>query len=75
MTLQALPRRVASLSPSTPACATGRLPTASSRLWPNLSAETQTQLAQLLAQLMRRMQPADDATRRGSAHADDIERR
>lgn len=73
MTLQALPRRVASLSPSTPACASGRL--ASSRLWPNLSAETQTQLAQLLAQLMRRMQPADDATRRGSAHADDIERR
>jgi hypothetical protein len=28
-----------------------------------------------VAQLMRRMQPTDDATRRGSAHADDIERR
>jgi len=75
MTFQALPRRVASPPPSIPACVPSRLPTASSRLWPNLSAETQTQLAQLVAQLMRRMQPTDDATRRGSAHADDIERR
>ena len=42
-------------------------------LWPNLPAETQTQLAQLVAQLMRRIQRAEDAAPREIAHADDIE--
>ena len=38
-----------------------------------LPAETQTQLAQLVAQLMRRVQRAEDAAPREIAHADDIE--
>jgi hypothetical protein len=69
---QALPRRVASLSRSIPVCASDRLQTATPGLWPNLPVETQTQIAQL-AQLMRRMQRAEDAARREITHADDIE--
>ncbi len=69
---QALPRRVASLSRSTPVRASDRLQTASG-LWPNLPVKTQTQIAQLMAQLMRRMQRAEDTARREIAHADDIE--
>jgi hypothetical protein len=70
---QALPRRVASLSQSTLVCASDRPPTASLGLWPNLPATTQTQIAQLMAQLIRRMQRAEDTARREIAHADDIE--
>ena len=73
MTIQVLPRRVASLPPSIPVCVTSRLPTLSPRIWPNLPADTQTQLAQLVAQLMRRIQRAEDAAPREIAHADDIE--
>jgi hypothetical protein len=70
---RALPRRVASLSRSIPVCASDRLQTATPGLWPNLPVETQTQIAQLMAQLMRRMQLAEDAARREITHADDIE--
>jgi hypothetical protein len=73
MTLQALPRRVASLPRSIPVCASDRLQTTSPGLWPNLPAKTQTQIAQLMAQLMRRMQRAERAAKREIAHADDIE--
>lgn len=70
---QALPRRVASLSRSTPVRASDRLETATPGLWPNLPLKTQTQIAQLMAQLMQRMQRAEDTARREITHADDIE--
>jgi hypothetical protein len=57
MAAQALPRRVASPPLSIPAGASRQLPMAPPRLWPNLSVETQTQIARTLAELMRRIQP------------------
>ena len=60
-----LPRRVASPA-STPTPA--RLP----RPWPNLPAETQAQIAHVLAALLRRM-PANSAIEE-SPHADGLER-
>jgi hypothetical protein len=72
MTLQALPRRVASLSPSTPTHAHGRLSTVCPRLWPNLSGEAQTQLAQAMAQLLRRHRRMEEVLRTEVANADDI---
>lgn len=40
------------------------------RLWPNLKAETQRQVAQLLATLLRRSQPDQPAPVEESRHAD-----
>lgn len=57
MVAQALPRRVVSPPLSMPAGSLGQLPMAHPRLWPNLSAETQTQIARTLAELMKRMRP------------------
>jgi hypothetical protein len=36
------------------------------RLWPNLPSETQTQMAQLLGELLCRMEPRDGLTRETS---------
>jgi hypothetical protein len=45
------------------------------RLWPNLSTETQTQIAQILAALLRRVQAIPDRPGTGVGRADQIERR
>jgi hypothetical protein len=74
MSLQALPcRRVASPPPIT-ATKINRFRVASSYLWPNLSPETQTQIARILAELLRRMLPTDVAPGREMARDDRRER-
>jgi len=45
------------------------------RLWPNLSTATQTQIAQILATLLRRMQAVPGTPGRGLGRADQLERR
>lgn len=69
MTLQGLPRRVASLSSPFPA--SNHLSNVCPRLWPNLSEEARAQLAQALAQLLRRHRQMEDASRGEDVHADD----
>ena len=71
MTLQDLPRRVASLSPSSPFPASNRPSSLSPRLWPNLSEEARTQLAQAMAELVRRHRQMEDGARGENVHADD----
>jgi hypothetical protein len=70
MAAQALPRRVASPPLSMPVGTSRQLPMALPRLWPNLSAETQTQIARTLAELMRRIQAPRGRRGREIAHAD-----
>ena len=70
MAAQALPRRVASPPLSISAGASRQLPMAPPRLWPNLSAETQTQIARTLAELMRRIQPPRGGQGREIGRAD-----
>lgn len=48
----------------------GPTPTRPPRLWPNLPAETQTQIARLLAAMLRRIPAACRTTPRESPHAD-----
>jgi hypothetical protein len=58
---------------STTADTRRRIPPAAdgaSALWPNLSAETQTQIARTLAELMRRIQPPRGGRGRESGRAD-----
>jgi hypothetical protein len=74
MATQALPRRVASPPPLISAGSSRRLAMAVPRLWPNLSAETQTQIARTLAELMRRMRPPRGGRGREIARADRPER-
>jgi hypothetical protein len=50
-------QRVAS-PPLSPAVRNNRLPAATPRPWPDLSPETQIQIARILAGLLRRMRPA-----------------
>jgi hypothetical protein len=45
------------------------------RLWPNLSTATQTQIAQTIAALMRRMQAIPGTPGRGLGRADQLEHR
>ncbi|MDF0582070.1 hypothetical protein [Bradyrhizobium yuanmingense] len=45
------------------------------RLWPNLSTATQTQIAQILATLLRRMQAVAGTPGRGLGRADQLDRR
>jgi hypothetical protein len=45
------------------------------RLWPNLSTATQTQIAQILATLLRRMQAVPGTPGRGLGRADQLDRR
>jgi hypothetical protein len=68
MTAQALSRRVASPPLSLPAHTSHQMP--ASALWPNLSAEAQTQIARTLAVLMRRMRPARGGRGREIARVD-----
>jgi hypothetical protein len=70
MAAQALPRRVVSPPLPIPAGASRQLPMALPRLWPNLSAETQTQIARTLAELMRRIQPPRGGRGREIGRAD-----
>ena len=70
MAAQALPRRVASPPLSMPAGSSRQLPMVLPRLWPNLSAETQTQIARTLAELMRRIQPPRGGQGREIGRAD-----
>jgi hypothetical protein len=65
---QALPGRVA--CQNQPAHTFGRPVARSLRLWPKLSAETQVQITQLIAVLMRRMQPTSRAPTREKGRAD-----
>ena len=74
MSLQALPRRRVA-SPPIPAAMINRVPAAPPYLWPNLSPETQTQIARILAELLRRMLPTDVAPAREMAGADRRARR
>ena len=48
-------------------------PSASRQLrpWPNLPSETQTQIAQLLGELLRRMEPREGSMRETSAERRD----
>ncbi len=57
------PRRRASPDP-------GPTPTRLARLWPNLPAETQTQIARLLAAMLRRIPAARGTTTQESPRAD-----
>ncbi len=70
MSLQALPRRVASPPELTPvpksACPASDPP----RLWPDLPAEARMRIARTLADLMRRMRAADGAPGREAGCAD-----
>ena len=59
MSLQALPRRRVASPPSIPAAKINRVSAAPPYLWPNLSPVTQTQIARILAELLRRMLPTD----------------
>jgi len=75
MSLQALPRRRVASPPSIPAVKINRFSVAPPHLWPNLSPETQTQIARILAELLRRMLPMDVAPAREMARADRRARR
>ena len=75
MSLQTLPRRRVASPPSIPAVKINRFSVAPPYLWPNLSPETQTQIARILAELLRRMLPADVAPAREMARADRRARR
>ena len=58
MNLQSLPHRRVASPPLSPAVRNNHLPAAPPRPWPDLSPETQIQIAQILAGLLRRMLPA-----------------
>jgi len=75
MSLQALPRRRVASPPSILAPKISRVPVAPPYLWPSLSPETQTQIARILAELLRRMLPTDVAPARETACADRRARR
>jgi hypothetical protein len=75
MSPQALPRRrVASppipSPPPIPAARIMQFPMAPPSLWRNLPQETQTQIARILAQLLRRMVPMEVTPGREGAGAD-----
>jgi hypothetical protein len=61
MSLQALLRRGVASPPLIPAAKINRLPAAAPQLSPNLSAETQAQIARILAELLRRTLPTEVA--------------
>jgi len=75
MSLQALPRRRVASPPSIPAAKINLVPAGPPYLWPNLSPETQTQIARVLAELLRRMLPTDGELAREMARADRRARR
>jgi hypothetical protein len=75
MSLQALPRRRVASPPLIPAAKINRVSAAPPHLWPNLSPETQAQIARILAELLRRMLPTDVAPGREMVRVDRCERR
>ena len=75
MSLQALPRRRVAFPPPIPAAKISRVRVAPPYLWRNLSPETQTQIARILAELLRRMLPTDVGSAREMARADRCARR
>jgi hypothetical protein len=75
MAPQAFPSRVASPPQPLPAWRSGRPAGIPPRLWPNLSGETQMQIARMVAELMRRMQAIEGAPVRETARADRREAR
>ena len=75
MAPQAFPSRVASPPQPLPACRSGRPAGIPPRLWPNLSGETQMQIARMVAELMRRMQAIEGAPVGETARADRREAR
>jgi hypothetical protein len=75
MSLQALPRRRVASPPLIPAAEIDPLLAVRPRLWPNLPAETQAQIALILAELLRRMLPTKVAPRREMSRVDRRERR
>ena len=75
MSLQALTRRRVASPPPITAAKINRFPVVSPHLWANLSPETQTQVARILAELLRRMLTTDAAPRREMARVDRRERR
>ncbi len=58
MNLHPLPHRRVASPPLSPAIGTTWAPAASPRPWPDLSPETQVQIARIVAGLLRRMLPA-----------------
>jgi hypothetical protein len=70
---QALPGRVASPHLPVSAQTFGRPAAHPPRLWPKLSAETQIQIAQAIAVLIRRMQASSGPPRGETGRADRLE--
>lgn len=75
MTHRPLPGRVAYRPMPTLANPPGRPTDDIPPLWPNLSTATQTQIAQILATLLRRMQAVPGTPGRELGRADQLERR
>jgi hypothetical protein len=75
MAPQALPERVASPPCPRQACRPRRSARSPPRLWSTLPAETQKQIAQAVAGLIRRMQAGAGAPGTETTYADGLERR
>jgi hypothetical protein len=75
MSLQALTRRRVASPPPITAAKINLFPVVPPCLWPNLSPETQAQVARIVAELLRRMLPTDVAPPREMARVDRRERR
>ncbi len=75
MSQQALLRRRVVSPPLIPAAESPRVLAAAPHLWPTLSAQTQVQLARILAELMRRMVPTHAAPERERSGVDRHQRR
>lgn len=75
MTHRPLPGRVAYRPLPTLANPLGHPTAGIPRLWPNLSTAAQTQIAQTIAALMRRMQAIPDTPGRELGRADQLEHR
>jgi hypothetical protein len=69
------PRRRVASPPLIPAITNSRPPTDSPRPWPDLSPETQIQIARILAGLLRRMLPVGMPATTEMTRADRRERR
>jgi hypothetical protein len=75
MNLHPLPRRRVASPPLSPAIRNSRPPATSPRPWPDLSPETQIQIARIVAGLLRRMLPAGVPPRTEMPRADRREHR
>ena len=75
MDLHPLPHRRVASPPLSPAIRNNRPAAASPRPWPDLSPETQVQIARILAGLLRRILPAGMPSTTEMTRADRRERR